>query len=302
MDQEIQIVLDRLNEKLADRLPYKLRMARASEIDFLEKNARFMTKEQFAALTHNVKADGALTSIPLCYLQENGRLLVLSGNHRIKAAIEAGIEEFLVLLIDQAISEDRRLAIQISHNAISGQDDEQILKELWRKIEDLEASIYSGLSTETIEKLENADFSTISEQRILFKEVSLLFLPEEIESMTSICEGIVEAAARKTLFAGRISEYKEILDGIIVAKQGQKIINTTLAFFAMAKVVREYLEGKTTSLPEAMEDGVEDSVVFVLGGTRKRIKKETAKALRKAIKGKTDEGMDLDTALISVIK
>lgn len=300
MDQEIQIALDQLNEKLSDRFPYKLYMAKPVEIDFLEKNARFMTKEQFSALTHNVKADGALTSLPLCYRQEDGRLLVLSGNHRIKAAIEAGLAEFLVFLIDKPLSEAQRIAIQLSHNAISGQDDEQILKELWSKIDDLGASIYSGLSAETIEKFESTDYATISEQRILFKEISLLFLPEEIESMTSICEGIVEAAAKKTIFAGRISEYSDILEGIIAAKQDQKIINSALAFFAMAKVVREYLEGKTPSLQEAMEDGAEETVVFTLGGTRKRIRKETAKALRKLIKEKTDSGLDLDAVLLSL--
>lgn len=302
MDQEIQVALDQLNEKLSGRLPYKIDMAKASEIDFLEKNARFMTKETFAALTHNIKKDGALTSVPLCYLQENGRKLVLSGNHRIKAAIEAGVDEFLVLLICRPLPDAHRIATQLSHNAIAGEDDEQILKELWKKIDDLDATIYSGLSAETIERLENTDFSTLSEQRILFKEVSLLFLPEEIESMTAICEGIVEAAAKKTVFAGRITEYNDVLEGIIAAKQGQKIINTALAFFAMAKVVREYLEGKAPSLQEAMEDGSEDTVVFILGGTRKRIRKATAKTLRQRIKEKNDEGLDLDAALLSLTK
>lgn len=108
MDQEIQGTLSELNSRLEGKLPYKLYLARSEEIDFLEKNARFMTKEQFASLTHNVKADGGLTSIPLCYKQETGRLLVLSGNHRIKAAIEAGSREFLVLLIDKPLSKQQR--------------------------------------------------------------------------------------------------------------------------------------------------------------------------------------------------
>ena len=302
MGEEIQGALDQLNDKLSDRFPYKLHMANAAEIDFLDQNARFMTKEQFSALTHNIKADGALSSLPLCHRQENGRLFVLSGNHRIKAAIEAGLDEFLVLLIEGPLTEARKIAIQLSHNAISGQDDEQILKELWQQIDDLEASIYSGLSAETIESLENTDFTTISEQRILFKEVSLLFLPEEIESMSSICEGIIEASEKKTIFVGRISEYNDILEGIIVAKTGQRIINSTLAFFAMAKVVREYLDGKAPSLQEAMEDGVEDTVSFILGGTRKRISKKTAKLLRQAIKEKVDIGLSFDEALASLSK
>ena len=302
MAQEIQIALDELNARLSGKQPYKLYMANVSEIDFLDKNARYMNKEQFESLTRNIKTDGGLTSLPLCYRQENGRLLVLSGNHRLKAAINAGMEENLVLLIDKPLSKERQIAIQLSHNAIEGQDDDQILKELYMEIQDLEASIYTGLSTELIEKLTQIDFSSISEQRPLFKEISLLFLPEEIEEMTAICDGIIESAKSKVAFAGRITEYEDVLEGIIAAKQGQKIINSAVAFFAMARVVREYQNGKVESLQEAMEEGVQDTVVFQLGATRKRIGKKTAQAFRKAIKTKADQGMDLDAALLSMSK
>ncbi len=300
MDQEIQSTLNELNSRLEGKQPYKLYMARAEEIDFLEKNARFMTKEQFSSLTNNVKKDGGLTSIPLCYKQESGRLLVLSGNHRIKASIESGNREFLVLLIDKPMTKQQLVAIQLSHNSIEGQDDEQILKELWQSIDDLEASVYAGLSTELIEKLTSTDFITISEQRVLFKEINFLFLPEEIEDMKSICEGILESAKGKEIFAGRISEYADILDGIIAVKQKQNVINNALAFFAMARVVREYLDGRVENLQEAMEEGVAETVIFALGGTRKRIKKNTAKSLRKYIKEKMDTGVDLDVALLSI--
>lgn len=302
MDQEISKAVEELNARLVGRLPYKLYMARAEEIDFLEKNARFMTKEQFASLTNNIKKDGGLTSIPLCYKQESGRLLVLSGNHRVKASIEAGTREFLVLLIDKKLTRQQQIAIQLSHNAIEGQDDEQILKELWQQIDDLEASIYSGLSTELIEKLNSIDFVTISEQRVLFKDITFLFLPEEIEELQAICEGIIESAKGKQIFVGRISEYNDILQGMIESKANQKIINNTLAFFAMARVVREYLEGKVDNLQEAMNEGSQDTVNFILGGTRKRIKKETAKALRKYLKEKSDAGLNLDEALSSLGK
>lgn len=302
MAKEIQMILDELNARLTEEQPYKLYMANASELDFLEKNARFMTKEQFESLTRNIRTDGGLTSIPLCYKQENGRLLVLSGNHRLKAAIHAGKEENLVLLIDKPLSKERQIAIQLSHNAIEGQDDDQILKELWMEIHEIESTIYSGLSTETVEKLMSLDFNTIAEQRVLFKEITLLFLPEEIERMTSICEGILESAKSKVAFVGRIEEYNEILEGIIAAKQGQKIINSTLAFFAMSQVIREYLAGRVESLPEAMEEGVADTVQYTLGATRKRIRKQTAQALRRALKEKMDIGLTLDESLLALCK
>jgi hypothetical protein len=41
---------------------------------------------------------------------------------------------------------------------------------------------------------------------------------------------------------------------------------------------------------------------IAIGGTRKRIQKETAKLVRKKIKEKADAGMDMDAALISMSK
>ena len=51
-----------------------------------------------------------------------------------------------------------------------------------------------------------------------------------------------------------------------------------------------------------MEDGAEDTVVFALGGARKRIRKDTAKVLRKTLKEKTDAGLDFDAALLSLLE
>ena len=103
-------------------------------------------------------------------------------------------------------------------------------------------------------------------------------------------------------FAGRISEYDSILQGLIAAKEGQNIINSTLAFFSLARVADEYLSGKAENLQEAMEEGLEETVSFILGGTRKRIGKKTAKLLRKALKDKMDTGMNLDEALTALSK
>jgi hypothetical protein len=51
-----------------------------------------------------------------------------------------------------------------------------------------------------------------------------------------------------------------------------------------------------------MEEGVEDTVQYTLGATRKRIRKQTAQALRKALKEKMDGGHSLDEALLALCK
>lgn len=62
-----------------------------SELLLLELNARFMRHEQFARLVQNVRNDGKLTSVPFAVREDDGRYRVLSGNHRVQAAVEAGL-------------------------------------------------------------------------------------------------------------------------------------------------------------------------------------------------------------------
>ena len=103
----------------------------------LEKNARFMKPEVFRRLVENVRRDGVLTSLPFCVREGEG-LRVLSGNHRVLAAIEAGLVEVDVLVSLTPLSIARQRAIQLSHNSLTGEDDPVTLRELFGEIEDLD--------------------------------------------------------------------------------------------------------------------------------------------------------------------
>ncbi|USK77851.1 ParB/RepB/Spo0J family partition protein [Peribacillus frigoritolerans] len=80
-----------LNAKLSGG--FKIAVVPVEKLEFLEKNARFMKNETFQNLVANIKKDGGLSQLPFCYLQENGKYKVLSGNHRSQAAISAGLTE-----------------------------------------------------------------------------------------------------------------------------------------------------------------------------------------------------------------
>jgi hypothetical protein len=93
MDEKIRETIKALNDELkAMGTPYTLDVADPKAIKLLNKNARYMSHEMFENLTANIKRDGGLASIPLCYREPDGGLLVLSGNHRVQAAVNAGIE------------------------------------------------------------------------------------------------------------------------------------------------------------------------------------------------------------------
>ena len=76
----------------------------------------------------------------------SGKFKVISGNHRVKSAIKAGLDKILVLFgTEEDFDEQRQLALQLSHNAISGQDDISILQELYASLKDLGLKAYTGI-------------------------------------------------------------------------------------------------------------------------------------------------------------
>src|SRR4051794_17396228 len=105
-----------------------------------------MRHEQYQQLVANIRRDEGLTSTPFVWHDvEADERIVLSGNHRVKAAVEAGLEEVHWLETSDPLTEGQRLGIQLSHNAIVGEDDLSILKTLYEKIDELDWREYAGL-------------------------------------------------------------------------------------------------------------------------------------------------------------
>lgn len=78
------------------------------ELKLLEVNARYMKHEEFQRLVDNVKRDGCLTQLPFCCLDEDWNWMVLSGNHRVQAAISAGLEEIEVQVTEDELTKDQK--------------------------------------------------------------------------------------------------------------------------------------------------------------------------------------------------
>jgi hypothetical protein len=238
MAEEIREVLNLLNEKLADLFPYRLELAAPGELRLLEKNARYMKAEQFQNLVENVKKDGNLSSLPLCYREKDGKLRVLSGNHRVMAARQAGVEQVLVLVIGEEKDSDERLAIQLSHNAIAGQDDLVILKELWESIKDVQAKVYAGLDSDTLKALEGIQFAAISEQRLRYKLTNFLFLPEELEDLDQLLKETAVAFAGDVVYLAHLNTYDAFFELIVRIKKKCQIKNSAAAFLKLMELAK----------------------------------------------------------------
>ncbi|MFN2166700.1 MAG: hypothetical protein ACK2U9_10630, partial [Anaerolineae bacterium] len=129
----LQETLDTLNGMLGDFTPYKLAAVPPGEIEHVDKNAHYMPTATYRQLVDNIAQDGNLSSLPFCWRRQDGVFVALSGNHRVDAARDAGVPLMLVLYTDADLSRSQQIGIQLSHNAIFGQDNPKTLRELWRE-------------------------------------------------------------------------------------------------------------------------------------------------------------------------
>jgi len=166
-------------------------------------NARSMPKAMFERLAQTIARDKRLESLPLCAKTERG-LEIISGHHRVRAATAAGISEMFVLVDVTGLTRSQIAAKQLSHNSIEGEDNAQLLAEIYRQIEDaeskLEAFIDQKLDIELPKvKIEGLDIE------IDFKTVLLIFLPRVKERLDHALEYIRSTGQR--------------LDGVYIASE-----------------------------------------------------------------------------------
>ncbi|WP_262387169.1 ParB/Srx family N-terminal domain-containing protein [Streptomyces sp. TRM49041] len=212
------------------------------DLTLLDVNARFMRHEQFQRLVANIREDGSLTSTPLVWNDaETGRRIVLSGNHRTKAAIEAGLERIFWLEITEPLPRQRQIALQLSHNAIAGEDDPATLKALYEELEDVSMRLYSGLDDKTLELLDEVTVHSLAEANLDFATVQIVFLPDEKEAAEKALESARKAASADARWLARIDQYEAVLDALDTTKGAHNIGNVAAAFAIILAVFERHL-------------------------------------------------------------
>jgi hypothetical protein len=157
-------------------------------------NARAMPKAMFERLSQTIARDKRLESLPLCAKTERG-LEIISGHHRVRAGTAAGLSGMFTLVDVTGLTRSQITAKQLAHNAIEGTDNEQLLGEIYRQIEDadskLEAFVDAKLDIELPKvKIEGLDVE------IDFKTVLLIFLPRVKERLDRALEYLRSSGQR----------------------------------------------------------------------------------------------------------
>ena len=247
-------------------------------------NARIMKTEMQKQLTDNIRKRGQLESLPFCALTQNGtRIEIISGHHRIRSGKDAGLKEIFVILDVSGLNRSKITAKQIAHNAISGFDDQAMLKELAKLMDDVDDMIESYAGKDVLTEA-TADLDKLLSPRIDFdwKNITFMFLPHQISDFNVLIEatkrlspdyvGVADIADHKP-FIQALSKYQDFTD----------VKNIGAAIHSMIQAALRSMDKAGFS---ESANWVPLSRIFGSGA----ISQETAEIISKAVKKMIDDG------------
>lgn len=269
---------------------YNLAEVDVSAFEFLEGNARYMSNYMFNNLVENIKKDGTLTSVPLCY-KHGDKYRILSGNHRVKAAIEAGLTKLLVMYTDKPLTRAEQVAIALSHNSIEGKDDVILLKDLWAELDSVDLKKYSGLDDKVMWEMEKDSLSALNEFHLEYKAQTFLFLPEEVDRLKEVFDKALERVHRdKDVYTNRLADFDRFIEAQSKVHRSFDVKNTAVVLMLMLDLFERHMD----ELQEGFIDGDEVRhkkkvpIASVLGTDL--IPAQTALTLKKALEKMIDKG------------
>ena len=221
----------------------RVEQMRLGDLKLLELNARYMRHETFQSLVKNIRRDGSLTSTPFAIHDGDG-YLVLSGNHRVMAAIEALGKDALVdvMVTDDELDQAQRVAIQLSHNAIAGEDDPATLTLLYQQLDEIVWRDYSGLDDKTLDLLAEVSTAPLAAAaRLDFLTIVLLLLPTERDRLEASLADAKQAVKGDAILAGRLADYDRLLDGLDIAGRAWGVLNVATSLGLMLDIFEAHL-------------------------------------------------------------
>jgi len=120
-----------------------------------------------------------------------------------------------------------------------GEDHERIaitLLELWETVDDLKLKVYTGLDDKT---LETVKVQHLSDARLRFEELTILFLDPEITQIKGVLNRL--GSVSKPRLAAHYKDFDRFFESLLKFKEAKGILNTATAFAAMVEIIEDWL-------------------------------------------------------------
>ena len=197
-----------------DEIKYRFEELNIRDIEESPLNAQIMNEKDFKRLVSNIKKDGCLTSSILVMEQPGKKYMCISGHHRIRAGLKAGLKVVPCLVINE-VNESTRIRLQLTHNDIHGDPDENIVSVLRAKLNEFDISLtaWDDLKVEDFE-VEDLDFE-------VFQYVSICLKPKSFEELIDIIGSNATSADEK--FFVECTDFELMKEALTLAfKNGYK--------------------------------------------------------------------------------
>lgn len=221
-------------------------------------NARGMPKAMMDRLTSTIGRDQRLESLPFVALTD-GRLEIVSGHHRVRSARAGQLSEIFAIVDVSGLTPDQIRAKQLSHNAIQGEDNPQLIAKIYEAIGDVSARLETFIDPKSLEM----DFEKVTIPNIDihpdFRTALIVFLPYDFDRFERAVEKVIVqlSADHDVAYLADIElleRWKAVLRKVGIEYE---IRSTGTVLSRMADIVLEHLgenlpEGELTPLRDVV--------------------------------------------------
>jgi hypothetical protein len=213
-----------------------------SEVMEQEINARVMPPEMFKRLQKNMQSENRMESV-IFGVKKKDSFTVISGHHRLRAAIAAGIKEILFLADTRDLPISKIRAKQIAHNAIDGEDDEETLKRMLEQIDNIDDLLESYVDPElvSIGEPQEINLDDISVE-FPWRYISFVFLPHQSERFNELCDMLPDSEDLVGIVS--MDVFDEFKDTLLRIGKADNIRSVGAIVSRMVDICHEYLNEK----------------------------------------------------------
>lgn len=245
-------------------------------------NARIMKNEMQDQLTANIKKRGQLESLPFLVMND-GKIEIISGHHRIKSARAAGLKEIVAIMDVSGLNRSQIAAKQLAHNAIAGFDDESVLREICKMIDDVDDMLESYIGKDIMEEpLEQYEKLISPAVHFDFKNISFAFLPHQVKDMDALLRNL-ETSSPEIIGVAAYEQCKAFVETLSKYQKFTDIRNMGAAIHSMIHAANEKMD-------DIGYDGSEEWTYLAKLFGSNAVPAESGNVIQKAIKKAEKEG------------
>jgi hypothetical protein len=270
-----------MKEKLLE-LGQGLELWKASVDELREQdtNARSMPKEMFQRLTETIGRDKRLESLPFCALTGKG-IEIVSGHHRVRTARAAEVKDIYILVDVTGLTPSEIAAKQLAHNSIEGTDNEQLVREIYAKIEDAASKLEAFVDSKLEVMIPKVEIDHLKVE-FTFKTVGLAFLPRLKERVEAALEFIKQTIPYyDALYLAGESDFEPFTECV-------RRISREYEVRIVSDIVAKMAELAQKQMGQPVEDGERVALRDLLGSTY--IPVSAAKVIKEAVDKMEREG------------